>query len=358
MIGGLLRGGLGVMPSTARWVDEVAGQLAWALAPFVVLLVLYLVARRNPRLRRLDLDAYLYLYPALLILFVFHILPIFYSFGLSLYKYTSPYRAVYVGLENYASFIGDREFWVSLANTFYFALLSVPLSVVLSLLVAVLLNAEIRGKGIYRTVYFLPVITSIAAVSVVWKWVYNSDYGLLNHVLGLERFEWLQQNEGILATAARGVGTGYPWWLPAGPSVAMLCVVAMSVWKGLGYNVVIFLAGLQNIPKELYESAHLDGAGPWGCFRHVTWPLLTPVTYFIFVITTLSSFQVFAQIFMLYDGLPSDSTKVIVFYLYDVAFKRPNGYGYASALAYVLFGILFAVTMLQRRVAESRVHYQ
>jgi multiple sugar transport system permease protein len=231
---------------------------------------------------------------------------------------------------------------------------------VLSLGIAMLLNTAIAGKGFYRTIYFLPVITSIAAISVVWKWIYNSEYGLLNHWLGLERFDWLQQNEGIFLLAAKKLSpavTTLPMLVPEGPSIAMLAVIVMSVWKGLGYNAVIFLAGLQNIPRELYEVAKIDGASAWSAFKNITWPLLSPTTYFILVVTTISSFQVFAQIWMLYDGMPSESTRVIVMLLYDTAFKS-NDFGYASALAYALFGIIFSLTMVQRKLAESRVHYQ
>ncbi|MBI4862283.1 MAG: sugar ABC transporter permease, partial [Candidatus Riflebacteria bacterium] len=227
----------------------------------------------------------------------------------------------------------------------------------LALAIALLLNTDIRGKGFYRTVYFLPVVTSVAAISIVWKWVYNAEYGLLNHWLGLERFDWLQQNEGVVGLAFSGLGLPLPRFVPEGPSIAMLAVIGMSIWKGLGYNVIIFLAGLQNIPKDLYEAARIDGAGAWESFRHVTWPLLSPTTYFVLVMTTISSFQVFAQVYMLYDGMPADSTRVIVFYLYETAFKS-NRFGYASAVAYALFGIIFAMTMVQRRVAETRVHYQ
>jgi multiple sugar transport system permease protein len=248
-------------------------------------------------------------------------------------------------------------------HTGWFVIGTVPGTIILSLGVALLLNSEIRGKGFYRTIYFLPVITSIAAISVVWKWVYNSESGLLNYVLkdklGLitAKVNWLHRNQGIFREFVVSQGGTLPSWCPEGPSIAMLAVIALSIWKQLGYNAVIFLAGLQNIPKELYESARIDGAGAWGSFRHVTWPLLSPTTYFILIITTISSFQVFAQIYMLYDGLPGDSTRVIVYLLYETAFKSDKP-GYASALAYALFGIIFALTMVQRKVAESKVHYQ
>jgi len=318
----------------------------------------------RPKFRRLDLDAYLYLFPAIVILGVFHIIPVFYALVLSFYRTQSVFTDLFVGLSNYKEMLGEEMFWMSLRNTAWFVICTVPTTIAISLGIAVLLNSPIRGKGFYRTIYFLPVVTSVAAVSIVWKWVYNPQLGLLNYVLtqwfGLTqfaRFDWLKQNQGVLDLMASGVGLTLPAWFPDGPSVAMLCVVVMSVWKGLGYNVVIFLAGLQNIPKELYEVARIDGAGVWQSFRNITWPLLTPTTYFILITTTISSFQVFAQIYMLYDGLPSDSTNVIVFYMYEVGIQKTNRFGYGSAVAYALFLIIFGLTLFQRRFVERRVHY-
>lgn len=333
--------------------------VAAAFGPFLILLAAIMLAERNPRWARKDLGAYLYIYPAFLILGTFQMMPVLYSFKLSLYRDVSIFKREFVWFDNYKHLWGDAQFWASLKYTAWFVIGSVPLSIVLSLIIALLLNNEIHGKGFYRTIYFLPVITSIAAISVVWKWLYNSEYGLLNHWLGWERFDWLQQNQGIfLMMAHRLFGvTQLPALVPEGPSVAMIAVIIMSVWKGLGYNAIIFLAGLQNIPRELYEVAKLDGASAWQQFKMITWPLLSPTTYFILVVTTISSFQVFAQIWMLYDGMPSESTRVIVMLLYDTAFKS-NNFGYASAIAYALFGIIFSLTMVQRKLAESRVHYQ
>ena len=305
----------------------------------------------------IDWIAYLYILPAFLVVGLFHIVPVFTCLSLSLYEDVSIYTSRFVGLANFRQLAVDSQFRDSLVNTLWFVLGTVPTAVVLSLFVAILLDTEIRGRGIYRTIYFLPVITSVAAISLVWKWVYNAEYGLLNHLFGWQGFDWLQQNDGLFLLCSRKLGLGLPAWFPVGPSVAMLAVIALSVWKGLGYNVVIFLAGLQTIPRELYEVARIDGASAWQSFRNVTWPLLTPTTYFILVMTTISSFQVFTQIYMLYDGIPADSARVVVFYLYETAF-RSDRLGYASAIAYVLFGIIFALTMVQRRIAGSQVHYQ
>ena len=342
----------------ARMTSSIA-QIAAAFGPFFVLLAIVMIAEKSPKWRRKDLGAYLYLYPAFIVLGVFHIAPVLYSFSLSLYRDVSIYKKEFVWFANYAQLWQDAQFWDSLKCTAWFVIGSVPLSIFLSLMIALLLNTEISGKGFYRTVYFLPVITSIAAISVVWKWLYNSEYGLLNHWLGWQRFDWLQQNQGIFLMMAHKLTgrTQMPPFIPEGPSIAMIAVIVMSVWKGLGYNAIIFLAGLQNIPRELYEVAKIDGASAWDSFKNITWPLLSPTTYFILVVTTISSFQVFAQIWMLYDGMPSESTRVIVMLLYDTAFKS-NNFGYASAIAYALFGIIFSLTMIQRKLAESRVHYQ
>lgn len=322
------------------------------------------ISSRNPLWRKLDLEAYLFLFPALIVLGIFHILPVFYALQLSFYESVSATSDIFVGLKNFKTIYHDPLFWLTLKNTFYYVVCTVPATIVLSLGIAMLLNSPIRGKDFYRTVYFLPVVTSVAAISIVWKWIYNPQMGLLNNVLvqglGLtqfERYDWLNQNIGFFRFLAAKASIELPLWFPEGPSVAMLCIVVMSVWKGLGYNVVVFLAGLQNIPKELYEVAKIDGAGIWASFRHITWPLLSPTTYFVVIMTTISSFQVFAQIFMMYDGNPSDSTNVIVFYMYDVGFKH-NRFGYGSAVAYVLFFMIFLLTVFQKQVVEKRVHYQ
>ncbi len=287
--------------------------------------------------KKSDISAYSYLVPVFVILLAFQVLPIFYSLVVSFYSWDLIGKPEYVGFQNFTRLMYDPMFYKSLVNTFQYAIISVPLSIFCSLLIAILLNNPISGIGFYRTVYFIPVITSINAVSIVWNNIYHPDYGLLNkllHIVGLPPQMWLQD----------------PFW-------ALPCIIVMSVWKGLGYNVLIFLAGLQNIPKHLYEAARIDGATWWQQFRHITWPMLSPTTYFVFVMSTIGSFQVFSQIYMMTPrGGPLKSTLVIVFYLYQKAFEKFE-FGYALALAFVLFLMIFGMTLFNKLYLEKKVHY-
>lgn len=272
-------------------------------------------------------------------LVTFHFAPVFYAFYVSLldWNYISP-NPEFVGFANYAALLKDSDFVTSLLNTVYYVVGTVPTSMAVALVVAILLNQKIRGLAWYRTVYFLPVITAANAVAIIWFWIYHPDYsGLLNGILdklGLPIQSWLLD----------------PKW-------AMPCIILMSIWKGLGYNVVIFLAGLQNISSEYYEAAQIDGARGWSIFRYITWPLLSPTTFFVLIISVIGSFQVFSQVYVMTRGGPLKSTLVVVYYLYKVGFEDFK-MGYASAMAYALFVIIFALTLLQRKYIGSRVYYQ
>ena len=369
-----------------------------ALVLVAVLGLAYLMhewaCKKDPKIRRYEIDGYFFLYPALSIIILFHVCPVFYSLVLSLHRGTAQdIFKDFVFLEHYEKLLQDSTFWISLRNTAWFAFGSVPLTIVFSLAIALLLNRNIRGLSFYRTVYFLPVITSVAAISLVWRWVYHPQRGVLNSILeyfGFSGLNWLYEPRGIfdmttysllgikLSEVVRDIGMFFlkPFvaifgalpdslvWvfndaLPGvaeGPSLAITAVIIMSVWKGLGYNVIIFLAGLQNIPSELYEAARIDGAGLWSQFRNITWPLLSPTTYFVLIMSTIASFQVFAQIFMLYAGNATDGSRVVVYYLFEKGFQTFE-FGYASALAYVLFLIIFLMTYIQRRYVGEKVHY-
>ncbi len=287
--------------------------------------------------RKQDWGAYLYLMPVLVILLAFHVLPIFYSLAVSFYEWDLIGQPEYIGTGNYSRLMDDPMFFKSLWNTIYYAAVSVPLSIFFSLLIAMLLNNPISAIGIYRTIYFIPVITSINAVAIVWNFIYHPDFGLLNKILDVFSIDpraWLQDPD---------------WAMPA--------IIFMSVWKGLGHNVIIFLAGLQNIPRHLYEAARIDGANRWHQFRHITWPLLSPTTYFIFTISVIGSFQVFSQVYMMTPrGGPLKSTMVVVYYLYRKAFEQFE-FGYALAAAFVLFMIIFACTLFNKLYLEKKVHY-
>ncbi|MDD3000468.1 MAG: sugar ABC transporter permease [Candidatus Riflebacteria bacterium] len=290
-----------------------------------------------PNKTKVDWGAYLYLMPVVAILVAFHVLPIFYSLAVSFYEWDLIGSPEFVGANNYKQLFHDPMFFKSIWNTIKYAVISVPLSILLSMGIAILLNNPIKGIGVYRTIYFIPVITSINAVAIVWNFIYHPDFGLLNKILswfGTDPVAWLQDPD---------------WALPA--------IIFMSVWKGLGHNIIIFLAGLQNIPKHLYEAARIDGASRWQQFRHITWPLLSPTTFFIFTMSTIGSFQVFSQVYMMTPrGGPLKSTMVVVYYLYRKAFEQFE-FGYALAMAFVLFMVIFACTLFNKLYLEKKVHY-
>jgi multiple sugar transport system permease protein len=309
------------------------------------------------------LTAVLYLVPAGIIIGVFKLFPIASAFGLSFFDVKMGRIRGFVGLAQYAKLLQDSVFWSSLGTTAYYVLGVVPLSLFLSLFAAVLLNQKIRPLGFYRTAYFLPVVTSLVAVSMVWKWIFHPRLGLLNYLLsfiGGGSLKWLDEPRGVFEMLASSVGAH--WWPHglAGPSLALVAVIIVSIWRGLGYNIVIFLAGLQSIPDEYYEAARIDGANPRQVFWRVTWPLLSPTTFYVLLSTTIVSFQVFTQIYLMTGppiGGPMGTTKVVVYYLFEKGFDAGGNAGYASAVALVLFCIILSLTLVQRRVVERRVYY-
>jgi len=305
---------------------------------------------------------YAFLAPAAVIIVLFRLLPIVAALGLSFFDASFGKIRAFVGLAQYSELFGDPAFWRSAGNTLWFVLGCVPLSVASSLFFALLLRKGVAGLGFYRTTYFLPVVTSFVAVSMVWKLIFHTRVGLANSVLaglGIEPLQWLDEPTGIFQLAVAGLGWDLPAWAH-GPSLALVCVILVSVWRGIGYNVVIFLAGLQSIPEHYYEAARIDGAGRVGIFRNVTWPLLTPTTFYVVVMTMILSFQVFAPIYLMTGppiGGPLGTTNVIVYYLFDEGFGAGGNMGYASAVALVLFAVILVLTLFQRKVVEKRVHY-
>ncbi|MBZ0268087.1 sugar ABC transporter permease [bacterium] len=305
---------------------------------------------------------YLFLLPAALVIVTFRLLPIVSALAVSFFDASFGRIKAFVGLEQYAKLFADPAFWNSAVNTVWFVIGAVPLSVAFSLLFAMLLRKGVKGLGLYRTIYFLPVVTSFVAVSMVWKLIFHVRFGLANSLLervGINGLDWLEESRGIFEMMLSPLGVDLPGWAE-GPSLALVCVVIVSVWRGIGYNVVIFLAGLQNIPEHYYEAARIDGAGRFGIFRHVTWPLLTPTTFYVVVMTTILSFQVFAPIYLMTGppvGGPLGTTNVIVYYLFEKGFDAGGNMGYASAVALVLFVVILALTLFQRKVVEKRVHY-
>jgi len=296
-------------------------------------------ALRNRRLRRDMVAGLAFLAPSLVVLVVFVYFPIVWSFGISFTNWQAGTSVTeFVGFQNYATTLTAGEFWNALRNTVYFMLLKLPIDIVLSLAVALLLNQRLRGMSFFRVAMFMPVVTSIVAAAAIWRVLYNPSFGVFNSILasfGLPTQRWLRD-----------------------PNLAMPSVVLVALWKGLGYNVVIFLAGLQGISRVFYEAAEIDGATAWQRFRYITLPLLSPVTYFVLLIGVINSFKVFSLVHVLLpDAGPLNSAEVLVFYLYRLAFQQFR-FGQAAAVSFILFAIVLAFTFLQQRFAEKRVHYE
>ena len=277
-------------------------------------------------------SARVFLAPALLLIAVFFFLPVLAALLLSftdfdIYALGDLDRLRFVGLRNYLDLLQSPLFWTALGNTFYFVVVGGPLSVAVSLGAALLVNAPlIRFPGFFRAAFFLPVVTTLVAVAVVWRYLYHPHYGLLNYGLGLfgiDPIDWL----------------GDPVW-------AMPAIILMAVWKNFGFNMIIFIAGLQNIPPQLYEAARIDGANGWRQFRHITLPLLGPTFLFVALMTMIGYFQVFAEPYVMTQGGPTNRTLSVVLLMYEEGFRWWN-MGYASAAAFVLFVLILAGTTLQ-----------
>ncbi|MEO8470042.1 MAG: sugar ABC transporter permease [Chloroflexota bacterium] len=281
--------------------------------------------------------ALLFLAPTLLGLAILSVGPILGTVAISLTNWDLLTAPSFVGLDNFAKLAGDERFLRAVQNTFYFTVTSVPIGLVIALGLAVALNQQIRGIAWIRTAYFLPVVTSTIAVALVWQWIYSPNQGLLNELLGV-------------------FGVPPQRWL-LDPTLAMPAIVAMSIWQGLGVNVIIFLAGLQAVPVELIDAASVDGAGRWSRFRHVTLPLLTPSIFFTGVLSLIASFQVFDQIFVLQRPRPTDATITVVYFIYENGFKFFK-MGYASAASWILFIIVAVFTAIYFRSQRRWVHYQ
>jgi ABC-type sugar transport system permease subunit len=295
------------------------------------------LSRALIREARYNYIPYLFVLPALSILTVFMVVPALQAFRMSFYDWKLLGASAFVGLKNYLDFFSYPNVLLSVRNTVFFSLLNVPATVVVSLFFALLLNNDIRGRRFFRVLFYLPVISSDVAISLLWKWLYwAGEIGILNNLL-------------------KGVGLPAQDWL-GNPSLAMPAVAALSVWKGMGAQVLIFLAGLQSIPPELYEAARIDGAGLWANFRHVTLPLLRPITLLVVLLLTIGSLQVFTPIMVMTGGGPANSTITIAFYIYNLAFSQGR-YGLAAAVSYVLFAAILGITVLQRRVLGRDVAY-
>ncbi|MCM3443122.1 carbohydrate ABC transporter permease [Metabacillus halosaccharovorans] len=281
---------------------------------------------------------YWFLMPGLVLFFIFFVLPFLFSLYLSFHEWNmikdSP---EFVGIQNYQTIFNSDVYWKSVKNTGLFVLFTVPLSLVIGLGLALLIESLSKGKVFYRMIFFLPVVSSIAIMGIVWSLMYNPQVGAVNVILrklGIEGMNWLND-----------------------PKVALVSLAIVSVWNSFGYNVILFISGLKGIDKSLYESAALDGANKRQIFSHVTLPMLSPVTFFVFVMSVIASFQVFTTIQVMTKGGPNNTTNVLVYNIYQEAFQFFN-MGTATASATVLFIVVVVLTIFQLVVGKKFVHYQ
>jgi multiple sugar transport system permease protein len=288
--------------------------------------------------------SYLFIAPAVILFSIFVFIPVIASFFLSFTKYNVLSPAQWVGLDNYRQiFFNDPRFWKALCNTTLYVLGVVPVGIWISLLLAVAIDQKIRFKNFYKAMFFMPVVTSVVAISVIWKWLFaGGKFGLINHWLmkfGITPIDWIMSPT---------------WTLPA--------IMIMSIWAGLGYNMVLLLAGLQTIPRIFYEAADIDGAGAWHKFWHITLPLLRPTLLFAVIMSIINSFQLFEQVYIMTSGTGEgvggvlDCALSLVAYLYEKGFQRFE-MGYASAIAYILFAIILIATFINMKVVRRRFEY-
>lgn len=306
-------------------VDRHAGAARLRLPP---------ITRRVVRERAAFLA---FIAPNFLLFAVFTFYPLLYNVYLSFTKWNMVSPVIpFVGVENYVTLAHDAVFWKVLKNTFYLGIGSIAIRLVLALALALLLNQRLAGRGLYRAIIFSPTFTTGAAVALVWTWLLHRQYGLVRLP-----FEWVGLTSPDWLSDVR-------WTLPA--------IILVTVWKGVGYDMVIFLAGLQSIPGELYEAAQVDGAGRWALFRNVTLPMLSPITFFLVVTSVIHALQAFDLVAVMTGGGPLNSSKVIVYYIYESAFKFFK-VGYAATLAIVLFLLTLVITIGQVRLSRRWVHY-
>ncbi|MCR8969524.1 carbohydrate ABC transporter permease [Facklamia sp. 7083-14-GEN3] len=276
------------------------------------------------------IQAFLYLLPMMAIVFIFIIFPIIKSIDMSFYTEYNIFTGIVEqrGWENYQQIFKDPQFYKALKNTGLYVLCVVPSSLAISLLIAVLLNQIPWVKGLFRTIYFLPFVTSTVAISIVWSWLFHSQYGLINYFLswfGIDAINWLNSSQ-----------------------MAMPAVIIMAIWKGLGFNILLLLVGLGNIDESYYRAAKVDGANAWQRFFRITLPLLRPTIFLLTVVSVINGFKVFDEVFALFNGRPgpAGSATTLVYYLYRKFYEQYD-YGMAAATGMVLFGIVLIITLIQ-----------
>lgn len=284
-------------------------------------------------INNLSFAAFALILPAILGTFIFIIIPVIVSFGFSFVKWDLINKISFVGFDNYIEIFTNTLFYKILLNTFVFAISTSVLGVIVPLVFAAILNCKIRGSEFFKTAYFLPFITPMVVIAIVWQWIFDPNIGLLNNLLRIH-VNWLYDQ-----------------------SFAMPALIIVSVWKLIGYNMIIFLSSLSSVNSSLFEAAKIDGANSFQIFKNITVPMLSPTIFFVVIITTISSFQVFDLIYLMTQGGPFDSTNVLVYAVYKNAFEFFN-IGKASALAYVLFIIVFCLTIIQWRLRKKLVYLE
>jgi len=287
--------------------------------------------------------SFLFIAPVVILFVVFVLGPVIASFYWSFTEYNGINAPKWVGLANYRNiFTNDPRFWKSIRNTIFYTVGVIPMGVALSLLLAIGVDQKIKLKNFFRSMYFIPSVTSVIALSVIWKWLFaGGKYGLINSALifmGFKPVDWLMSPT---------------WTLPA--------IMIMSIWAGIGYNMILFLAGLSTIPSTVYEAADIDGAGAWDKFWHITLPLLKPTMVFVVIMGFITSFQVFEQIYIMTEsefgiGGVLDSALTVVAYMYEMGFRKFH-MGYASALGYIVFAVVFVITIINIRFVKSKIEY-
>jgi ABC-type sugar transport system permease subunit len=283
--------------------------------------------RRSPAARRRERTAWLFMAPSILVLGAFMVWPLIQSAYLSFTDYNRIQAATWVGPKNYVQLVGDEQVWNALGNTAVYAVVVTPVTVALALAFALFLNQPMVGRGFVRTAIFLPFIVSMAIISFAWTFLLDANIGLITY--------WLGQ---------LGIVTEQGWLTD--PQLAMPAVMVVGVWKSVGFYMVMYLAGLQSIPTELYEAARVDGAGPWKRFRHITWPLLANQTMLVTIMAAIATIQVFDQIYVMTRGGPFFSTETLVMLIYRVGFQDLR-LGYGAAVSWVLMILVFVLSMLQ-----------
>lgn len=283
--------------------------------------------------------AWLLVTPTIIGLIVLNILPMIRSLVLSFYKSGDFGKGnIFVGFANYTKMFADSQVWGAVVNTLLYTFFVVPVTIIISLLLAVLLNSKVRGKSMFRTIYFIPMVAAPAAVTMVWKWLYNNQFGLINHILtsvGMPTQEWIND-----------------------PGIALLSISIIGVWSSIGYDMVLLLAGLQEIPKDFYEASDIDGAGPVRKFFAITLPLISPTMFFVTVTAIIQGMQVFDYIYMMIDVTSPayNSTVSLVYLFYNNSFKYSNK-GYGSTIVVLLLVIIIIITAIQLKIEKKWVNY-